>query len=214
MEAEDEQGIQIRVYTPPLNNYENIKLDRFGDFRIDFPLIKNSIDEVLNNWYDLKIESSMLLYLRNVTHSKNMLLEDRFLGYAKALESAHREDTLITNKFVDEHLYKQATEKMLSVVKDEIPNDLMNKLESVLKHANEFGFQRRIKDIIKSLDDNIKEHVLLGLCQILCVNSFNMSSPRGEKKIISHNSRLVLDRKWRIEAAFDSNFEHALSICG
>lgn len=152
----------IRYYPISYNDYEKIKIDPRKGFMIPLTLIKDDIENILNNWYTLKITSSALIYVNIIANSKYMFLEDIFLGYGKALESAHR-DSFIENKFVDEQLYERITSTMLDSIRVEVTEDLYRKLADSLKYANEFGFQRRIKEIIKMLDPKIKELVLMGL---------------------------------------------------
>ncbi|MEK5255939.1 HEPN domain-containing protein [Paenibacillus sp. FSL F4-0125] len=158
---EDESN--VRVYTSPSNDYEKMELDIHKDFILALPRIEKNLEVVLNKWYEINIKSSMLLYVNTFTRAENMVLEDIFLGYAKAVESAHRDNKVITNKFVDEDVYLKTTSKMLAVIKEDGSGDLYNKLAATLKYANEFGFQRRIKEVIKSLDRELQEIVLMGM---------------------------------------------------
>lgn len=153
----------IRYYPISYNDYEKTKIHPRKGFVIPLTLIKDEIENILNNWFTLKITSSTLIYVNNIVNDKYMFLEDKFLAYSKALESAHRDSYLDNNKYVDEDLYEQIKSTMLLSIKEEATGDLYNKLAATLKYANEFGFQRRIQEIIKSLDPKIKDLVLMGL---------------------------------------------------
>ncbi|MGE7271966.1 HEPN domain-containing protein [Brevibacillus panacihumi] len=155
----------IHIYPTPLANYDpNIKVEQFNSFVINPFILRDNLSNVLDKWYSNKIESSILMYLRTIT-SSDMLLEDKFLSYAKAIESIHRE-TNPNNKFVEEQLFNETVDKMLSAVKDSIDVNLYNKLRDTLKYANEHGFQRRIKESINVMPDDIKPYVLLGFNKI------------------------------------------------
>ncbi|GIP33049.1 HEPN domain-containing protein [Paenibacillus sp. J2TS4] len=149
----------LNVYTVPFKNYKKEKLERLNVFRIDLPSIQDNLEEILNKWYSNNIESSILLYMQSLT--RDIVFEDLFLVYTKAIESAHR-DSNVENKFICDEEYTKTTKKMLSAVKGDIPNDLYNKLDATLKYANEFGFQRRIKEIVQSLNPSVQELILVG----------------------------------------------------
>ncbi|MEK4207143.1 ApeA N-terminal domain 1-containing protein [Paenibacillus sp. FSL R10-2788] len=154
---------RIRYYRTSFNDYMKVKISPYRGFLIPFTMIKDDIEDILNKWYSLNINSSALTYVNIIANSKYMFVEDIFLGYSKALESAHRNSFSENNKFVAEDVYNQIKGKMLSAIKIEAPGNLYNKLVSTLQYANEFGFQRRIQEIIKSLDPKIKDIVLMGL---------------------------------------------------
>lgn len=152
----------IRIYTTPVSSYEHTKLERFHVFMIGLEEIRENINAILTDWYNNKIDQSIYIYIDNII-KKSKVLEDKFIAYVKAIESAHRENESITTKFMEDDLYKVTINKMLDVAKlDNFPNDLLNKLRDNLKYANEFGFQRRVKDVLKDIPDEIKEFVLLG----------------------------------------------------
>ncbi|WP_405168323.1 HEPN domain-containing protein [Paenibacillus sp. FSL H3-0286] len=154
---------RVRYYPISYNDYKKSKISPYKGFMIPFTVIKEEIDNILNKWYTLKITSSALIYVNILANEKYMFFEDIFLGYSKALESAHRDCYLDNNKFVDEEKYEQITSTMLESVRQEGLGDLYSKLASTLRYANEFGFQRRIQEIIKSLDPKIQEKVIMGL---------------------------------------------------
>lgn len=47
--------------------------------------------------------------------------------------------------------------------KEDMDKDLWNKVNDTLKHANEYGFQRRIKDVLKALPEDIVKGVCYGM---------------------------------------------------
>lgn len=51
---------------------------------------------------------------------------------------------------------------MIASVEGTISNDLKSKLEGTLKYANEYGFQRRIKELIRMLPEQIRDLALAG----------------------------------------------------
>ena len=67
-----------------------------------------------------------------------------------------------TGKFVEDEKYTEIVMKMISSIKEEAPTDLISKLQGTLKYANEYGFQRRIKDVIRMLPEPLLGLVLAG----------------------------------------------------
>jgi hypothetical protein len=159
---EEEKYRRIQIYNIPFRNYRKETIERFQRLNFDLPKIQGFIGEILNNWFQTKVESSHQNYLKNIFDSKSLILEDIFLNYAKALESFHRDYTIESGKFVEDEEYKEIVKKMISSIKEEVPKDLISKLQGTLKYANEFGFQRRIKDVIRMLPDPLLRLVLAG----------------------------------------------------
>ena len=155
-------SIEVNIYPYPLPNYRDIKLQRFNSFMVGIQEIQVNIETILKKWYTTNINSSILMFVNTISRD-NLLLEDKFLSYSKAIESAHRENTSVPSKFIDDFKYKELVDKMLLAVKDDIDSDLKNKLQSTLKYANEFGFQRRIKEVLKNIPEELQPFILLGL---------------------------------------------------
>ncbi|MEI4651875.1 HEPN domain-containing protein [Bacillus cereus] len=159
---EEEIHRRIQIYSIPFRNYRKETIERFQRLNFDLPKIQSFIGELLNNWFETKVETSHENYIKNIFDSRSLILEDIFLNYAKALESFHRDNTIESGKFVGDEEYTEIVKKMISSIKEEAPTDLISKLQGTLKYANEFGFQRRIKEVIRMLPEPLDELVLAG----------------------------------------------------
>lgn len=152
----------ITVVTPQAADYTNKELAIGNIFLVGVQELGHCISTVIQKWYSCQIESCVLLYVNVILRGFNMNIEDKFLSYAKAMESAHRDSNIAENKFMDDEDYKKIVQKMIDSVKNELDPNFINKLQGTLKYAHEFGFQRRIKEIIKSVSEDLRAHLLLG----------------------------------------------------
>lgn len=159
---EQENHRPIQVYTYPFKNYRKEKINGSQGLNFDLPKINGDIEKILNNWFESKIETSHQNYIKNIFDSNTLILEDIFLNYAKAIESFHRDLSSESGKFVEDVEYKKIVEKMICSIKGEADTNLISKLQGTLKYANEYGFQRRIKEVLRMLPDDVKKLVLAG----------------------------------------------------
>ncbi|MEH6945066.1 HEPN domain-containing protein [Bacillus sp. JJ722] len=150
------------VYFIPHPNYRKEKIDIIQQYHVSLPKIETILNDVLNKWFEIKCESSLQVFVSTIIDSNLMTLEDIFLRQAKALESYHRDTVLEKGYFIDENDYKQIVEIMITSVEDRIIQSLKDKLKSTLKHANQYGFQKRIKDVIRMLPEELRVLVLAG----------------------------------------------------
>ena len=159
--------IQIEILTANIdnNNFANIYPLRFEDKKdlnlnwfelepLSLPSLKVDLDKVFNNWFNSKAKSTQLLYSNTINSEHKMIVEDVFINFTKAIESFHR-DCAEQGTFIDEDRYNSVVEKMIAAAGADITNDLKSKLQATLKFANEFGFQRRIKELIKDLPQKL-----------------------------------------------------------
>ncbi|MEK5183411.1 ApeA N-terminal domain 1-containing protein [Paenibacillus sp. FSL P4-0288] len=152
----------ITIVTSQAADYTNKELSIGNVFLIGFQELGHSISTVIQKWYSCQIESSLLLYINVILRGSNMNIEDKFLSYAKAMESGHRNSSVSENKFMDDEDYKKIVQRMIDSVKHELDVNFINKLQGTLRYAHEYGFQRRIKETIKSVSEDLRVHLLLG----------------------------------------------------
>ncbi|MGG4452316.1 HEPN domain-containing protein [Brevibacillus porteri] len=153
---------RLYIYSIPFKNYSKKEIERYNRMNFDLEKIGEDLDLLLNNWYSSKLTSSHLNYIKNIFDASTLKLEDIFLNYSKALESFHRDYSSDKGLYVEAEEYNRIVEIMLSSVTSNITPELRNKLDSTLKHANEFGFQRRIKELIKMLPVSLRDLILAG----------------------------------------------------
>ncbi|AWP25281.1 MULTISPECIES: HEPN domain-containing protein [Paenibacillus] len=153
----------ISICSIPSPDYKEVTIRRWEDFIISIYNMSENISDILNNWYALEQEDIIYTYIGNIP-SDRKTIQEKFLGYARIIESLHRlQDNGVKTTFIDPDDYLRIIEKVMSSFKEEVPTDLWNKLRDNLKFANEFGFQRRIKEVLKELPDEIKESVSYGI---------------------------------------------------
>lgn len=143
---------EANIYPIRFEEKKDLKVNWFEVKPLSLPSLKENLETVFNNWFDSKAESSQLLYSHTINSQHKMILEDIFINYTKALESYHRNCTE-QGTFITEERYNSVVEKMIEAVEEDITNDLKSKLKATLKFANEFGFQRRIKELVKGLPE-------------------------------------------------------------
>lgn len=142
------------IYPIRIEEKKELKVNCFEIAPLSLPKLKESLETILNNWFDSKAEASQLLYSLTINSEHKMIIEDIFINYTKALESYHRKSTE-QGTFITEERYNIVVEKMIEAVEADITNDLKSKLKATLKYANEYGFQRRIKELVKGLPEKL-----------------------------------------------------------
>ncbi|PFA47903.1 hypothetical protein CN391_25895 [Bacillus anthracis] len=128
---------------------------------LNYKSIQDNLETILNNWFTDPSYSSRKIYLRNF-YAKAIDQESKFLNYAKALESFHRDTHLVSGQFIPDEIYTPIKEKMLNSIQQgnidkETFNNFKSKMGNVLKYAHHFGFERRIRDMFKDTDKRIQD---------------------------------------------------------
>lgn len=154
---------RISICDVPSPDYKKVSLPRWGHLILSVYNISDNISQVLNNWYELEHQDILYTYIDNIPDEKRTINE-KFLGYARIIESLHRlQDGNVKTTYVEPKEYKKIVDKMMNAVSEDIDGDLRKKLIEHLKHANEYGFQRRIKEVLKLLPDSIRDKITIGL---------------------------------------------------
>lgn len=150
-----ERGIKesITLYVLPMDEFRESKV-RVSELFINFRKIEGIIGKVLNNWFSFEDKSSKIIYLRSL-YDSGMDWESKFLNYAKSIESFHRNTSGNTGKFVSDEEYEPLKNAMLDSLPSDIDVSFKQKLESTLKYAHHHGFERRIREIFKSIDGEL-----------------------------------------------------------
>lgn len=141
------------------------KRGRFEAFTVSIYNMRDNIEEILNKWFSLNHDEILYTYIGNIPHD-NRTIQEKFLGYAKIIESLHRfQDNGVQTTFIDPLRYEEIIKKVLVTLENEIDvdNNLRNKISDTLKYANEHGFQRRIKEVLKSVPENLSKAICFGM---------------------------------------------------
>ncbi|MGX5519303.1 ApeA N-terminal domain 1-containing protein [Bacillus cereus] len=155
IDEEDQQREKVQLFLLPSKNFSEDKVSPFDIF-IDYHMIKNEFNEVLNNWFkDEKADPSRMIYLEN-TYNRAADLNLCFLNYAKSMESFHRDTSGDLGQFASNEEYEIIKQAMLDAIPKGINPDLKNKLNSTLKYAHHHGFERRVRDTLKGLEERLK----------------------------------------------------------
>lgn len=151
---ETQQREKVQLFLLPSKNFSEDKISPFEIF-VDYQMIKNEFNEVLNNWFkDEKAAPSRMIYLEN-TYNKAADWNFYFLNYAKSMESFHRDTAEELGQFANNDEYEIIKQAMLDAIPKGTNTDLKNKLNSTLKYAHHHGFERRVRDTLKGLEERL-----------------------------------------------------------
>ncbi|MBJ8128900.1 HEPN domain-containing protein [Bacillus cereus group sp. N3] len=149
---------------------------------INFQMIKEDWENILNHWFTDPSYSSRKIYLQNL-YDTEKTWETAYLDYAKALESLHRDTTGEVGQFLPDEVYEPLKNKMIESIQQgdmckDTFNSLKNKLTSALKYAHHYGFERRIRDTFKGVDAQIKDIIFPNGISQLKTFSSNITTTR------------------------------------
>jgi hypothetical protein len=147
----------IDFYMLPMENYVEKKIHASEIF-LDFKKIEGNIKEIVNNWFDDDIKSSKKIYLRNL-YDSGADWETKFLNYAKAIESFHRQRSRDTSKFLSDEKYELIKKLMIEALPTDLEAGFKSKLEGTLAYAHHHGFERRVRETFKALDGSLREQI-------------------------------------------------------
>ncbi|KQN96792.1 HEPN domain-containing protein [Paenibacillus sp. Leaf72] len=78
----------VSICTIPLPDYH--KTDReFNAFKMPIKIMYENISDILNNWYQFEHEEILYTYIGNIPNDRKTI-QEKFLGYARVIESLHR----------------------------------------------------------------------------------------------------------------------------
>lgn len=153
----------ISICNIPLPDYKKVTKNRVNDFIMSIYNMSDEITEILNKWYALDHEDILYTYIGNIPNDRKTI-QEKFLGYSRVIESLHRlQDNGVKTTFIDPFDYAKIIERVMNSFKEDMGIDLWNKVNDNLKHANEHGFQRKIKDVLKALPKDIEKRVCYGM---------------------------------------------------
>ncbi len=145
----------IQIYILPMREFKEKDINVTERF-IAYKVIEDKIENVISNWFsDKNLKSSVLIYLRNL-YDIGSQWEIRFLDYAKSVESFHRDTVGNIGKFKSDEEYAPIKQAMIDAIPKDI-GDLKSKLISSLQYAHHFGFQRRVRETLLNLDEELKD---------------------------------------------------------
>ncbi|PFH86471.1 HEPN domain-containing protein [Bacillus sp. AFS088145] len=144
---------KIYIYLIPMKDFyeKSIKAD---ELFIHYKMIKDNLETLLNNWFEDDSYSSRKIYLRNIYGTK-VDWETKFLNYAKSMESFHRDTAGDAGQFLSDEEYEKVKNHMIEALPTDIEPDIRNKLISTLKYAHHHGFERRIRDTFKDMNQQM-----------------------------------------------------------
>jgi hypothetical protein len=158
-----EQTKEISICSIPLPDFKKVTIDRWNHFIISIYNFSDDIGVTLNKWYELDHDDILYTYIGNIPNDQKTI-QEKFLGYARVIESLHRlQDKNVQTAFISPEVYEKMIDRVKELFKEEMGNDLWNKVNDSLKYANEYGFQRKIKDVLKTLPNDVKVGVCLNL---------------------------------------------------
>jgi hypothetical protein len=147
----------IYVFPSKANKFKKVKINPSSLF-ITLNDIGDSLQKVVNSWFDEKMEKSIKNYTRNIFRGESDTLTN-FINYTKALESLHRE-TSENAQYMSKSRYEKIKKKMLEAITDDVSEEFKNKLRGDLGYFYQHEFGKRITDVFESLDVRIKEFIL------------------------------------------------------
>lgn len=158
VEDDENKSQSIYIYMIPENALIEDEI-HFTDRYIDYISIKDNLEKILNNWFgNSELRSALKNYLRNINNI-DLDLESKFLNYAKALETLHRNTNSDAGQFMSDEDYGKVRSAMIATLPESVDGDLTNKLSSTLKYAHHYGFERRVRELLKNLPDSIKDKI-------------------------------------------------------
>ncbi|MEH7440683.1 HEPN domain-containing protein [Neobacillus drentensis] len=116
--------------------------------------IGSSLENVINSWFDNKIEPTIENYIRTLYNGTSDTVTV-FLNYTKALESFHRE-TSENSQYVTNSQYSKLRSKMIKAIEDEIDTEFKDKLRGALSYAHHYEFGKRLMHCFEDIDNEIK----------------------------------------------------------
>jgi ApeA N-terminal domain 1 len=152
-----EKGLRekIEIFILPMRAFQE-KSIRLTDRYITYHLIQDNIAEILSNWFaDDAIKSSRKIFLRNI-YTEGLDWENKFLDYAKSIESFHRNTSGDAGKLVTDETYEPIKQQMIEAISKDTDQNLKQKLIGTLKYAHHFGFQRRIRETLLQLNSDLQ----------------------------------------------------------
>jgi hypothetical protein len=155
-EYQERYKTRERIYIFPSKGL-NLKEKKIHHSEVFITLkdIGSSLEDVINNWFNNKIEPTIENYIRTL-YNGNSDTVTVFLNYTKALESFHRE-TSENSQYVTNSQFNKLRSKMIKAIEDEIDTEFKDKLRGALSYAHHYEFGKRLMHCFEDIDNEIKE---------------------------------------------------------
>ena len=145
-----QRPVPITIYYQSNPYSEIVPKINWHDMQFNFSIIKDSAQQVFNNWINAYeyLSPAFDLYFSTKTGAQKYL-EGKFLALAQGLEMYHRrtsEETLMEPK---------SFKLLVSTVLDGCPDEHFDWLKGRLMHGNEINLRQRLKRIIEPFKDHL-----------------------------------------------------------
>lgn len=125
------------------------------DILVKFSHIEENFNNILNSWFEKRntLDTVRTLYFTDYYIEKDYL-HKTFLNTIQILEIYHRH--VYEGKLFEEDYYNQNVAQLINYAKSSLPEDFVQTIEKKLKHGNEYSLNKRLKEIINSLEKDSK----------------------------------------------------------
>lgn len=148
--------------------------------------IEHLFSTIINNWFQLKDEYETIFDLYTSEFYKTRYLNSSFLSAVQSLEIYHRKK--YNTKIFDEDAYLEYASKLIGFAKAEIP-EFASKIEGMMQYGNEVSLNKRIKELLGTVGEDIKEYIIGGkrsqkkfLQQLVDTRNYLTHFDKGEKR--------------------------------
>lgn len=116
--------------------------------------VENELETILNKWIEKQdsIKTIFNLYM-GILYNPYPYRVTTFLNLTQALESFQRH--LNTDKYITEDTYTEAYNQIIAAIPADLPKELIERLKGSLKYGNEFSLRTRLKNLLRSLEENL-----------------------------------------------------------
>ena len=149
---------EIEILYPPQGTSKTASKIHPNKTYFILPNIINNYEEIIRNWFTIssKYSQSLNLYF-STRYNSRMYLNNEFFSLIQAVEVYHRRN----EKFEGEYMDKNAFEEYYNELCDTIDSDFDNSFKQHLRkgtfeYANEYSLSKRIKELIRGMDDIIE----------------------------------------------------------
>src|SRR5699024_508008 len=117
-----------------------------------FEDVRSNFENIFNNWFKKMSELKNVYNLHLGNFFNKNTVETKFLNAIQALEVYHRTQghgKLFSDE--DKNAYLHTVNES---IKDVLPDKIKKEINKSLKHLNEYSLNKRLKDIIRNLNDD------------------------------------------------------------
>lgn len=163
----------VEFYTKSGNTHSpNKKISYFfrqGDVKINdkfhsrntmvsYYQVNDNIGIILNNWFEKLDILKDAINIYQGDFYINMYLNTRFLNSVQTLEIFHR--SLFEGKTMIEEEYQKFTSELTDLLDKTFPQEYSKLIKGKLEHGNEYSLSKRLREIIKSLNNESKTYLI------------------------------------------------------